>query len=87
MGNDSLPDKNIVEHPLAEQYAPLLCILGPGAPAKIVSINDLAILYVGPFTLRNLLANEIMESGYADPGLPLVMVVVVIADVRKKFPS
>jgi hypothetical protein len=48
-----------------------------------VGIHDLAILHIGPFTVRNLLADELMETRHADPRLPLVMAMVVVADVGK----
>jgi hypothetical protein len=49
-------------------------------------IHDLAVLHVRAFAISNLVPNELVEPSNADAGLPVMGVVVIIADVEKEVP-
>jgi len=86
MRDDAFTDENIIERSLAEKYSALFGFLSFGATTEVVCVNDLAVLHVGTFALSNLMSDELVEPSNADSGLPLMGVVVIVANVEEKVP-
>ncbi len=84
MGGDAFTNEDVVEDAFLVEQIAILGVAGPQAAAKIVGIDDLTVACIGPLAIRDLLAHEGMKTADADPRPPLVMVVVVIADVKEE---
>ena len=53
---------------------------------EVVRIHDLAVLHVGTFAVGNVMSDELVQTGDADPGFPIMGIVLVVADVEEKVP-
>jgi hypothetical protein len=82
MGNDVFPHEYILKDPFALYL--FSQFLGGGTALEVVGVDDLTMpdiryfQYGGRFT-----ADKVMQPRYAYPGLPVVFVLVIIADLVK----
>jgi hypothetical protein len=54
------------------------------ATTEVMCVHDLAVLHVRTFAISNLVSNELVKPSNADAGLPLMGVVIIVADVKKE---